>query len=108
VGSGQRMGFSFPFVLALSPPRLFLISAMIFSASTCEVQNWDLAKYAARDFPNIPAANMTIMTEPVQEIREAIEAKSGTKFGKAFEKVTSACAWSVFSFRFCGVRFSGG
>jgi hypothetical protein len=31
------------------------------------------------------------MTEPVQEIREAIEAKSRTKFDKAFEKVTSAC-----------------
>jgi hypothetical protein len=67
-----------------------------------EVQNWDLAKYelgqiqasvqdASRDFPNIPAADMTIMTEPLQEIREAIEAKSGTKFGKAFEKLTSAC-----------------
>ena len=67
-----------------------------------EVQNWDLAKYelgqiqtsiqdASRNFPNIPAADMTIMTEPVQEIREAIEAKSTTKFGKAFEKITSAC-----------------
>ena len=67
-----------------------------------EVDNWDLAKYelgqiqtsiddASRHFPNIPAADMTIMTEPVQEIREAIEAKSRTKFVKAFEKVTSAC-----------------
>ena len=67
-----------------------------------EVDNWDLAKYelgqiqtsiddAPRHFPNIPAADMTIMREPVQEIGEAIEAKSRTKFVKAFEKVTSAC-----------------
>jgi hypothetical protein len=67
-----------------------------------EVDNWDLAKYelgqiktsihdASQHFPNIPAADMTIMTGPVQEVQEAIEAKSRTKFVKAFEKVTSAC-----------------
>jgi hypothetical protein len=46
---------------------------------------------ALQHFPNILAADMTIMTEPIQEIREAIEAKSRTKFGKAFENVTAAC-----------------
>ena len=67
-----------------------------------EVGNWDLAKYelrqiqtsiedASRHFPNIPAADMTIMTDPVQEVRNAIDARSTTKFFKAFETFTSAC-----------------
>jgi hypothetical protein len=67
-----------------------------------EVGNWDLAKYelrqiqtsiedASRHFPNIPAADMTIMTDPVQEVRNAIDARSTTIFFKAFEAITSAC-----------------
>jgi hypothetical protein len=67
-----------------------------------EVDNWDLAKYellqiqtsiqdAVRLFPNIPAADMTIMNEPVEQVRDAIVAKSRAKFATAFEKVTSAC-----------------
>jgi hypothetical protein len=60
--------------------------------------NWDLAKYelgqieasiqdAARYFPNIPAADMTTMTEQVKELRTAIEAKAVI----AFRNFTSAC-----------------
>ena len=67
-----------------------------------EVGNWDLAKYelrqiqtiiedASRHFPNIPAADMTIMSDPVQEVRNPIDARSTTKFFKAFEAVASAC-----------------
>lgn len=66
------------------------------------VSNWDLAKYelgqieasiqdAARYFPNIPAADMTTMTEQVKELRTAIEAKSIEKAVIAFRDLTSAC-----------------
>ena len=64
--------------------------------------NWDLAKYelgqieasiqdAARYFPNIPAADMTTMTEQVKELRTAIEAKNTAKAVIAFRNFTSAC-----------------
>ena len=52
--------------------------------------NWDLAKYelgqieasiqdAARYFPNIPAADMTTMTEQVKELRTATEANTNSR-----------------------------
>jgi hypothetical protein len=66
------------------------------------VRNWRLADYELRQikssfqdvirlYPNVPEANMTTMTQPVEEIRGAIGAKDRTKFENAFEKLTLAC-----------------
>jgi len=66
------------------------------------VRNWRLADYelgqikvsfqdVMRLYPNVPEANMTTMTQPVEEIGSAIEEKNRTKFENAFEKFTSAC-----------------
>ena len=66
------------------------------------VRNWALADYeleqmnttlqdARRLFPSIPKADTSIMIQPAQEIRNAIQATDGAKFDRAFEKFTSAC-----------------
>jgi hypothetical protein len=66
------------------------------------LRNWRLANYeleqikatfqdVMRLYPNSPVANMTTMTQPAEEIRNAIEAKDLAKFANAFEKLTSAC-----------------
>ena len=66
------------------------------------VRNWALADYeleqmnttlqdARRLFPSIPKADTSTMIQPAQEIRNAIQAKDGAKFDRAFEKFTSAC-----------------
>jgi hypothetical protein len=67
-----------------------------------EVDNWDLAKYelaqikesiqdAVRLFPTLPAADMTVMTDPVEELERAIDAGNRAKFSQAYEKLTAVC-----------------
>lgn len=67
-----------------------------------EVKNWALANYelvqirgsfedATRLYPNVPMANMTMMTPPVEEVRKAIEANDIAMFAKAFGTLTTAC-----------------
>jgi hypothetical protein len=66
------------------------------------VKNWGLANYeltqirasfedATRLSPDIPAADMTTIIQPADEVRNAIEAKDSAKFVKAFDRLTSAC-----------------
>jgi len=67
-----------------------------------KVRNWALADYelgqmttslqdARRLFPNVPEADTSAMAQPAEDIRNAIKAKDGAKFDRAFEKFTSAC-----------------
>jgi hypothetical protein len=67
-----------------------------------KVRNWDLANYeltqinasfddATKFYPNIPAADMTSMRQPADEVGKAIKAKYSAKFVKAFSSLTSAC-----------------
>ncbi len=67
-----------------------------------KVRNWALAEYelgqmtanlqdSKRLFPNIPKADTSAMAQPAEDIRNAIKAKDGAKFDRAFEKFTSAC-----------------
>jgi hypothetical protein len=67
-----------------------------------QVKNWPLANYelaqiratfndTTRLYPDIPAANMTTMADPADEVGSAIEAKDSGKFTKAFHRLTSAC-----------------
>ena len=46
---------------------------------------------ARRLFPNVPEADTSAMAQPAEDIRNAIKAKDGAKFDRAFEKFTSAC-----------------
>jgi cytochrome c553 len=66
------------------------------------VQNWPLANYelaqiranmvdAARLYPNNSESNMSMMTQPADELDDAIKAKDSAKFVKAFSKLTAAC-----------------
>jgi hypothetical protein len=66
------------------------------------VKNWRLANYelaqiratfedATRLASPIPAADMTTITQPADEVSSAIEAKDSAKFAKAFDRLTSAC-----------------
>jgi hypothetical protein len=65
-----------------------------------QVKNWELAKYelaqisagledAARLYPNRSTFDST--TQPVDEVRGAIEAKDSVRFAKALNKFTFAC-----------------
>jgi cytochrome c553 len=66
------------------------------------VQNWPLANYelaqiranivdAKRLYPNKSESNMTMMTEPADDLDDAIKAKDSAKFRIAFSKLTAAC-----------------
>jgi hypothetical protein len=116
VVAALAVGMSFP-VLAedqppgkAQPPYLLRLSDIMITTQLRHfklwyaglVKNWELANYelaqigasfedAARLSPNIPAAPITTMTLPADEVRSAIEAKDSAKFAKAFEKLTSAC-----------------
>lgn len=67
-----------------------------------KVRNWALADYelgqmaanlqdARRLFPNTPKADTSAMAQPEEDIRNAIKAKDGARFDRAFAKFTSAC-----------------
>jgi hypothetical protein len=67
-----------------------------------KLENWELATYEAKLiretfsdsttlFPGIPVADMNMMAAPMQLIDEAIHAKDGGKFAKAYSDVTAAC-----------------
>jgi hypothetical protein len=116
VVAALAVGMSFP-VLAddqppgkAQPPYLLRLSDIMIATQLRHfklwyaglVKNWELANYelaqigasfedATRLSPNIPAAPITTMTQPADEVRSAIEAKDSAKFAKAFEKLTSAC-----------------
>jgi cytochrome c553 len=66
------------------------------------VQNWPLANYelaqiraniadAKRLYPNKSESNMSMMTEPADDLDDAIKAKDSAKFVKVFSKLTAAC-----------------
>ncbi len=76
-----------------------------------QVKNWPLANYelaqiratfddTTRLYPDIPAANMTTMADPADEVGSAIEAKDSGKFTKAFHRLTSALQKSAESSNF--------
>ena len=46
---------------------------------------------AATLYPGIPATNVTRMTGPAQSVADAIEAKDGRRFAKAFAEFTNGC-----------------
>jgi hypothetical protein len=64
--------------------------------------NWELAAYEVRQlkaslveaaslYEGIPVTNVTTMVQPVQAVADAIEAKDGKKFAKAYSDLTSGC-----------------
>jgi hypothetical protein len=64
--------------------------------------NWELAAYELRQlkaglleaavmYPGIPVTNVTTMTNPVQSVADAIEAKDIRRFAKAVGEVTGGC-----------------
>lgn len=64
--------------------------------------NWGLATYelgqlraglteAASMYSGIPATNVNTMGDPIQAISDAIEARDGRKFSKAFGELTNGC-----------------
>jgi|HubBroStandDraft_1064217.scaffolds.fasta_scaffold684404_1 hypothetical protein len=66
------------------------------------VRNWDLANYeltliktafedGKKYYPNLPMADMSTLTQPADELGDAIKAKDGAKFTKAFERLTAEC-----------------
>ena len=66
------------------------------------VQNWPLANYelaqiranivdARRLYPNNSESNMSGMTQPNDDLDQAIKAKDSAKFTKAYSKLTTAC-----------------
>ena len=65
-------------------------------------QNWDLANYqvdriresletAALLYTGIPAEDVNNTADPIEAIRDAIEAKDSAKFVKGFNALTAAC-----------------
>ena len=65
-------------------------------------KNWNLAQYelgqikesfqdAMTYYPGLPAADMTIMTKPASDLGNAILAKDGVGFVRAFRGLTAAC-----------------
>jgi hypothetical protein len=67
-----------------------------------KAQNWELAAYELRQFKaglleaavlyeGIPVTNVTTMTAPVQATADAIEARDGRRFAKAFGELTAGC-----------------
>jgi hypothetical protein len=64
--------------------------------------NWDLAGYEIRQlkaglveaaslYEGIPVTNVTTMAAPVQAVADAVEAKDGKKFAKAYGDMTVGC-----------------
>jgi hypothetical protein len=64
--------------------------------------NWQLAVYELRQlkaglveaavlYEGIPATNVTTMTQPVQAIADAIEARNSKRFAKAVGELTDGC-----------------
>jgi hypothetical protein len=64
--------------------------------------NWDLAAYEIRQlkaglveaaslYQGIPVTNVTTMAAPVQAVADAVEAKDGKKFAKAYGDMTAGC-----------------
>jgi hypothetical protein len=64
--------------------------------------NWELAAYELRQvkaslveaatlYQGIPVSNVTTMAQPVQMVADAIEAKDGKKFAKAYGELTVGC-----------------
>jgi hypothetical protein len=67
-----------------------------------KLRNWQLADYelgqirasfedAATLYPGIPVTDMSIVAKPLQTIGDAINAKDGAKFARAFSELTTAC-----------------
>src|SRR5664279_5170929 len=67
-----------------------------------KARNWELAAYELRQlkaglleaavmYPGIPVTNITTMTNPVQSVADAIEAKDIRRFAKAAGEVTGGC-----------------
>ena len=67
-----------------------------------KLQNWDLAAYeveqikeslgnAAELYMQIPVELVSNTIGPIRLIHDAIEAKDGSKFNKAFDDLTAAC-----------------
>ena len=66
------------------------------------VQNWPLANYelaqiranmvdARKLHPDNSKLDMSLMSQPADDLEEAIKAKDSAKFVKAFSKLTAAC-----------------
>jgi len=66
------------------------------------VRNWDLANYeltliktafedGKKYYPNVPMADMSTLTQPADELGDAIKAKDSARFTKAFERLTAEC-----------------
>jgi hypothetical protein len=64
--------------------------------------NWDLAAFELRQlkeglleaaviYPGIPASNITTLTNPVQSVADAIDARDGARFSKAVGELTEGC-----------------
>ena len=67
-----------------------------------KAQNWDLVAYELRQlkagllesavlYEGIPVSNVTTMTQPVQSISDAVDAKDGKGFAKALGELTDGC-----------------
>jgi hypothetical protein len=65
-------------------------------------QNWALAAYELRQlkagllesavlYEGIPVSNVTTMTQPIQAIADALDAKDGKRFAKALGELTDGC-----------------
>ncbi len=65
-------------------------------------QNWALATYelgqlesslaeAAMMYSGIPVSNVTTLKDPLQSVADAIAAKDGRKFAKAYASLTEGC-----------------
>lgn len=65
-------------------------------------QNWELAAYEIRQlkanlmeaaslYQGIPVTNVTTMVQPVQSVADAVEARDGRKFSKAYGELTDGC-----------------
>ncbi|HET7889809.1 MAG TPA: hypothetical protein VFL62_26555 [Bradyrhizobium sp.] len=64
--------------------------------------NWELAKFEARQleaglvdaamfYAGIPVSNVTTMAKPLHSLDEAIAAKDGKQFSKAYSELTADC-----------------
>ena len=67
-----------------------------------KAQNWELAAYEVRQleaslaeaavmYSGLPVSNITTLATPLQSASEAIDAKDGGKFAKAFAEITDGC-----------------
>lgn len=64
--------------------------------------NWELAAYetmqikarledAAKLYPGLPVGDVTTMARPLDGVADAVKAKDGVRFAKAFDEMTRAC-----------------